>query len=214
MTTPVTVKEIRILLGFNQLTDEEVVTQCFSNITGFTGNLNYQVLPVTLANFSAAVSQFQADITAAGDGSKKAIAAKNKQRKLVIQMLKQLAIYVETNSNDDLAIVATSGFVPASTTRGKPQLLGQPDNPGLAQGASGQMLVTLNRMAGATSYTVRSAVVTAGVPGTWTEQTVANLVHPTPVNGLTPGATYAFQVRALGSLGFSPWSDSSIRMTI
>jgi hypothetical protein len=76
MTTPVTVKEIRILLGFNQLSDEEVVAQCLANISGFTGNLNYQLLPVTLANFSAAVSQFQADITAAGDGSKKAIAAK------------------------------------------------------------------------------------------------------------------------------------------
>jgi hypothetical protein len=129
-------------------------------------------------------------------------------------MLKQLAVYVETNSNDDLVILATSGFVPASSTRGKAQPLGQPDSPGLAQGVSGQMLVTITRLNGATSYTVRSALVTAGVPGTWTEQTAGALNRATPINGLTPGSTYAFQVRGQNLLGYSPWSDSATRMTV
>jgi len=34
------------------------------------------------------------------------------------------------------------------------------------------------------------------------------------VDGLTPGATYAFQVRARGRLGFTDWSDSVTRMSM
>ena len=30
----------------------------------------------------------------------------------------------------------------------------------------------------------------------------------TTISNLTPGATYAFQVRALGRLGYTDWSDS------
>ena len=61
---------------------------------------------------------------------------------------------------------------------------------------------------GAISYTLRYALVgTGGVPGPWTE---VILISPKKVtiNNLTPGSTYAFQVRALGKLGYSDWSDS------
>ena len=32
------------------------------------------------------------------------------------------------------------------------------------------------------------------------------------VTGLTPGTIYAFQVRAMGRLGYTDWSDSATRM--
>ena len=34
------------------------------------------------------------------------------------------------------------------------------------------------------------------------------------INGLTPGTTYLFQVRALGRSGYTDWSDSATRMSI
>jgi len=33
------------------------------------------------------------------------------------------------------------------------------------------------------------------------------------VNGLTPGTTYVFQVRALGRLGYTDWSGTVTRMS-
>jgi hypothetical protein len=35
-----------------------------------------------------------------------------------------------------------------------------------------------------------------------------NVKVPFAVNGLTPGTTYAFQVRVRGPLGYTDWSDS------
>jgi hypothetical protein len=34
------------------------------------------------------------------------------------------------------------------------------------------------------------------------------------VTGLTPGTTYAFQIKALGVLGFGDWSDVATRMSL
>jgi hypothetical protein len=34
------------------------------------------------------------------------------------------------------------------------------------------------------------------------------------INGLTPGTTYAIQVRAYGQLGYTEYSDSATRMVI
>ena len=59
----------------------------------------------------------------------------------------------------------------------------------------------------AIGYDVRYALLgTGATPGTWTSRT---LIGPkkTTFSNLTPGATYAFQVRALGRLGYTNWSD-------
>src|SRR2546427_8469583 len=47
-----------------------------------------------------------------------------------------------------------------------------------------------------------------GKPGTWTEVGLTN-PRAIPVNGLTPGTNYAFQLRALGVLGYGDWSEIS-----
>ena len=39
-------------------------------------------------------------------------------------------------------------------------------------------------------------------------QTVASVRPSTTIAGLTPGTTYAFQVRALTKNGYTDWSDS------
>ena len=50
-------------------------------------------------------------------------------------------------------------------------------------------------------------------PKAWVTQTVPN-AKTAPINGLTPGTTYAIQVRAYGSLGHTEWSDSATRVRI
>jgi len=43
---------------------------------------------------------------------------------------------------------------------------------------------------------------------------VAKIKPPVAIDGLTPGTTYAIQVRAYGPLGHTEWSDSATRMCI
>ena len=61
---------------------------------------------------------------------------------------------------------------------------------------------------------VHWASVINGLPGTWTTETLAIARKPLTVTGLTPGTTYAFQVRAFGKAGWTDWSASSARMAI
>ena len=83
------------------------------------------------------------------------------------------------------------------------------------QGNSGQLLVTIQPVATARSYELRYAPVpAAGTTGNWTRIVVASTKPATPINNLTPGGNYTFQVRAFGKLGFSDWSAPVERMSI
>ena len=64
------------------------------------------------------------------------------------------------------------------------------------------------------SYDVRYGVVGAGgsMPTDWLTMTVPNTKTPARITGLTPATMYAIQVRAYGPLGYTPYSDSSVRM--
>jgi hypothetical protein len=71
------------------------------------------------------------------------------------------------------------------------------------------VLVRITPITGAVSYELRYGLVGNGgaPPATWTTLPLAGTKTVT-LNNLTPGASYAFQVRGLGRLGYSDWSDS------
>ncbi len=58
------------------------------------------------------------------------------------------------------------------------------------------------------------APVANGTPAAWIIVTATKAQSPVAFNNLTPGTTYAFQVRALGKAGYTDWSDSVTRMCI
>ena len=68
-------------------------------------------------------------------------------------------------------------------------------------------------VAKAAVYHLRYAAVPSGggAPATWTEQFITS-TKPTIIEDLTPGTIFTFQVRPLGRLGFTNWSDAVNRM--
>jgi hypothetical protein len=135
---------------------------------------------------------------------------RDKERKAVIKDLRQLAMYVESNCNEDMTTFTSSGFV----AKTKPVPTAKVAVPGFKKidygNVSGQILVTIQSAAGARAYNLRSAVVTNGTPGPWTVTLIANIRKAITIPNLTPGTTYAFQVQALGSNNtLSDWSDST-----
>ena len=80
---------------------------------------------------------------------------------------------------------------------------------------SGQIEASLKSQPDAFSYQLRWALVgQGGVPGNWTEQPVGKIRQPVVVTGLTPGATYVFQVRAVTNSGYSDWSELVTRICL
>jgi hypothetical protein len=148
------------------------------------------------------------------DGSKKVIAQKNKQREVVIKNLRLLARYVEVASNGDMAVFLTSGFLAASTTKAAPAPLPLPVIRSVDHGElPGELVVQVLAVAKAKSYEFRyGASINGAEPSSWTSKVVGAVRPPVGINGLTPGTVYAVQVRALGTVGWTDWTDSATCM--
>jgi fibronectin type III domain protein len=143
---------------------------------------------------------------AAMDGGKTAKVLVKQQRKLIVQDLNLLAVFVQNVSHDDPAIFAASGFTVKATGKSPPQPVAPPSFRSMDFGMnSGQIVVAVKAVTGAKSYFIRYAVMNGTTPGAWTT-IPAVYIKSVTISGLTPSATYGFQVQALGVLGYSDWS--------
>jgi hypothetical protein len=232
-TTKVT--PIKAVIGPNSMAGPDRLLMANTVLKGLTGNAAFANTVVPLTTFGNDITTYSNAITAAEDGGKNAKAARDKAKKAVIADLKQLANYVENNCNDDLAIFTTSGFT-AQAKRSASGSVAVPAFKSLDYGTHpGEILVRIKSVKGGKSYNIRfgampatpqaasastpgstpaSATATAGAapgaaPSSWTVMNVAGIKKAIPIDNLTTGVSYAFQVQALGVLGLSAWSDSS-----
>jgi len=203
------VKKLKALLGFQGMSDTEFIQQLLNVYKGMNGNLDFSKAPVDMAAFRAGIDTLNVLVTDAADGGKKTIAAKNKQRDVMTQQVTSLGHYVEAASNDDPATFATSGFVAAPTQRVPPQPLPPASIQWIDRGpVTGEVVVKVKALPKAVSYDLHYSIVTTPgtLPATWTTLTLPGSKKVT-LSNLTPGGNYAFQVRALGQLGYTGWSD-------
>jgi hypothetical protein len=202
------VKKIKAYLGFQKTSDGDVLKLLNAVHDSMSNNPAYPNPPVAMADFKTAIDTFSTLVTDAEDGGKKTVSSMRKQRGVVVKMVTLLGHYVEATCNDDLATFNSSGFTAASNTKTPPQPLTQSVIKYVDRGPNtGQIVVKPDTQKGAVSYEVRyAAVPTAGATPSW-----ANVVQTSPkgftITGLTPGTSYQFEVRALGRLGYSDWSE-------
>jgi hypothetical protein len=215
MTTPVKAKEPRALVGVTKLPDGNFTQILDGSLKGLLANTTiYNKTPVDLTSYGNAISAYEGSIPAANDGGKTAIAQKNKLRGAATKMYKQLAHYVEANCNEDMATFLLSGFPAASTTRVPPAPLDQPQIASAKPGpVTGEIKVKVGAVPKALNYTLHYAPVPpgGGTPTNWTEQILTSSKAVIIFN-LTPGTVYMFQVKGLGRLGYTNWSDPVSRM--
>lgn len=201
-------KQIKALTGFNGVSDADVLNRGVQVQTSLTGNTNFPTPPVDLATLKAALDAFAALIPQALDGSKKVIAEKNKQRTTVIQMLRIVAGYVEMVSNGDQTVFQSSGFQAASSTRASNTPLSEKIRKIDRGDISGELLVWIMTVLGASSYELRyGPTVNGAAPAAWTSLPLTGVKSPVTISGLTTGGAYMFQARALAQNKFTDWSD-------
>ena len=201
-------KRLRVLLNFTHDTDHAVEEVAGAVITGLDGSKIFTNLPVDLATVRAGLAEFTASIAAAAQGGRHATSDKRKKRHVLVGLLRQLALYVQANCNDDMPTLVSSGFQAANTSRAQSPLP-QPVITALTPGNSGQLIVKVKAIRNARSYDVRYAPIgTGGAPGTWLTLNGFTDSRSMPINGLVPGTIYAAQVRALATgQTCSDWSD-------
>lgn len=207
--------QLRVLLGFASAADHSLEETTSSVIRKLYGNTAYPTPPVTLADLQAAQTAFTAAIATAAQGGPTDTADKNNKREALIGLLRQLAGYVQTKCNNDLATLLSSGFDAVSTNRASTPLLA-PTIKDIINGNSGQLVIRVGPIANAKCYEVRYALIGAGgTPGPLQNGGLFTNSRSMAVGGLTPGGNYQFQVRAVGgSTGFSDWSDPVSHMSL
>jgi hypothetical protein len=208
-------KLIKAALDFGKMLPEQLHSLGQAIWTALTGNVNFPAPPVDLNVFKAKLDSYATSIGDSRDGGKKAITLRNRLGEEVIRMIRAIALYVELNCKDDMNIFLSSGLTPRSSARTPVGELNQPMISSVDYGPPGELLVWIKSVGRkAKNYDVHYGVIGAGgaLPTTWSTVTVPNTKTPARLTGLTPGTTYAIQVRAYGPAGYTPYSDSAVRM--
>ncbi len=130
-------------------------------------------------------------------------------RKALIELLKQLVNYLELVAHSDTDKLSTTGFdLRRDTVRGiHGGTLPAPDGFRASHGPkSGTAMLHVARLAGAKSYEVQIAQGDPSIEENWKTVTTSATGSHMLIEGLTPGQTYWFRVRAIGSGGAGLWT--------
>src|SRR5512147_165088 len=102
--------QIRVSVGFNRFSDQQLGTLAGRVIKGMTGNNAFSSLPVDITAVQSALDDFNAALAAQPSGGPSATAAKNNKRDVLVVHLKKLAHHVQLSCDNDLETLLSSGF--------------------------------------------------------------------------------------------------------
>jgi len=194
---------LRVLLGFADLPDTDLSGFGRTVGTKLQNNASYPTPVVAPADVLAKVDEFDAAIAVAAQGGTQLTAAKNARRSELIEMLRELAAYVQSVAKNDLTVILSSGFTVNKTDRTR-RPLSKPVIVNIDNFASTQLMVSMPPLDNARSYEFRTRVG----DGDWKTVAITTKARNVILGGFTPGATYDLQGRGVGgSTGYSEWSD-------
>ena len=215
MTRETTLKPIKAVVSFTRLGPLDLQARNNAVLDGLYTDPAWTALlpPIDKATFKTAADSYSSLVTAALDGGRKAIAARNKQGTVMIKMLKTLAGWAQINCNEDMKTFLASGFQTLTTTPVKATPLTESIRKIEPGPNPGEFKITLKDDPNALAYELQLAQVVAnGATPTWISQHVGLTRPPTIVSGLIPGASYLIQVRSITKTGAAAWGDPITRM--
>jgi hypothetical protein len=200
---------IRVSLAFaNGMPDDTFITFARTVSTLLYAEPAFTGIPVPAATLDAATTAFYDAKAAQASGGKAATAEKNNKRAALETLLKELALYVQVASNNNLAMLLSSGFESVSTNRARLPL-SKPKVLRVVTGMTGQALVTLSTENNVRGCEVKVAELDEnGTPGEFRPVVFSTSSRNIAVNELTPGKMYVIMGRTLGgATTYSDWSD-------
>lgn len=200
----------KVSLKFSHFPDFKLATFARSVILGLTDNPAFSNPPVTVAKLTDATEDFSTACVASERGGVQQTAAKNEARAVLINLLHQLATYVQCLARYDLPMLLSSGFTSIRRNTA-PSPLATPQIIKLKHERSAELLLRCQPVANARSYQVQ--LRKSG--GEWQFIGDFSQARRIVVPNLVPGTVYDLQVRAVGgSTGYSDWSPAVSGMSL
>lgn len=201
---------IRVSLAFRREPDAALFAFGLRIDTNLTGNPHFPDPPLVLGELKGVCTAFEQAIIAARDGGKWLIDARGKQRQALLQILRELAAYVQFTAKGEVSKIYSSGFDIASRNT-TPTRLPKPNIISVFNCASTQLQLKVPPLKNARIYDVW---IHTG-DGNWKAWQLFQNTRRMILQNLTPGQMYWIRVRVLGgSTGSSEWSDAISHMSI
>jgi hypothetical protein len=189
-------KNARAVLNFAKLSDGNLEAVALSIIDHMSDNDNFPTPTPTIADVTAAVTEYTNALSAAKNRGKAEVELKNIKKNAMIPVLVSLAGYVTFVANGNRNIIATSGF--SITKDGKtPQTMAVPVKFTVSAGlTTGEAISTVAGVKGVKKYVHQYTTDPLTPTSVWTSVYVSKRSYT--FTGLDSGKKYWFRVAALG----------------
>ena len=224
-------KRVKIVLSLDDKNTDSKVEYNKNVINSMTGNSFFLSPNPTLAAVTAANNNFEAANTAAKDGGKSKIAARNAAETIIDNLMMQLINYAEAVANaaeaagGDAKAVITSAGMDYRKSRSAPVLPDAPQNVTASTTTNeGEIELRWVKVKGEHSYVIEMTT-DPSIVGARTINPVPIVITPTnvvwtqvriltqtkfTVSNLTSGTKYAFHVYAVGAKGYGAYSNTVV----
>jgi hypothetical protein len=204
----------KLVIAFDTLNEADFQAKVGHILSSLTNNPNFpepwpEPVP-SLARLNEAysiyVAAYHASLTHDTLKTKQRVAA----RQTLTDMLKHVASYLEVIAHLDTDKLFTTGFdLRKDIVRGiYGGILPAPSGFKITHGQkSGSLILHVARLAGAKSYDVDMAQGDPTIEANWHHATNSATGTHILLEGLTPGQTYWFRIRGIGSGGEGVWTD-------
>lgn len=203
----------KVVLSLKELSVPDKVQQARSYLTAIRGNARLKEPKDLLDQIEVRADALElaySDAQTARNVSVTKTAVMSQSGDQLDDLLKALALHVESESRGDEAVIKSAGMnvKKTPTPAGIPHL---PQALAATEGIhAGSIALKWKTVKGSRSYLVR-ATTTVGDADSWKQVAVCTKSNTT-VTGLASGQQYWFQVAAVGSAGQAPWSDPATKI--
>ena len=203
----------RVRLNLSKLKITEKIARGRQIVTAMTNNASFPNPQPPLADITTAVDDLDktfASVQAAKSEITTRVVAQDNAEAKLMQVLTQLAGYVESVAGKDDALIASAGMETKASRSA-------PTAPTIPQGLSatagehdGVINLSWKPVPNARSYAIEFSLDPA-TPASWTHVGIATSSTKVIAN-LTTGKRYWFRVAAIGSVGQSGWSEHATKI--
>ena len=190
-------KNPRAIISFAKLSDSELESTALSIIDSMTNNANFPTPIPSIADVTAAVTEYSNALAAAKNRGKAEVELKKMKKDAMIEVLVSLSTYVTFTANGNRNMIITSGFGITKNSK-TPQAMGTPKKFTITIGeTNGEAVSTVGGVKGIKKYAHQYTPDPLSATSVWTSAFVSTRTYT--FTGLDSGKKYWFRVAALGN---------------
>lgn len=201
---------LRIVNGFDKLSDSGLLAKANNIMTGMTGNTSFSAPIPTLPTVQTAILGFSDALAIAQSGSSYDRAVKNQKKQELIDLLHTLGNYVQLTANGDAVVAQSSNFNINKPVSPAPPVTAA-INQQLEDGEnSGEVILSFDKVPGAKSYIYQCTPDPLSDSSQWESQT--GTVRKVSFSALELAKRYWFRVVSIGINGQGVYSEPVSRI--